>query len=171
MKYCYIAKIWDIIKFWNNKWQIIKITPLHIEILPITDKEWILVQKPIIVPHINILKENIIKDKTPKFQIHKFRLTIRIDSWVDVMQFVEFVENNILNKFLHNKLNSIFWSEDTYRITFEHTNFWHITVVFIWRDEDPINKKIERKIIWHFQNLLNEKKKELEEKNLTDKKI
>ena len=160
-------KMQDVIKFNWIRWQIIKITPLHVVLLPLTEEESIIINKPINIPHINLLKENVTVDKTPKLRIHKFRLTIRIDSWVDVMKFVEYVETNILSKFLQNKLVSFAGGEDNYRITFEHTNFWHITVVFIWRDEDEISKKVERKIIGHFQNLLNEvKKKELSDKSI-----
>lgn len=162
-------KIGDIIKFWEIYGQISKISPLYIILLPLT-KEWIFKNKPIYIPHINILKENVTKDITADNFIHKFEITIRDDSWIDVMKFIEDVENNILTKFLHNKLSSITWTNDFFRVSFDRTNFGHIVVVFTWRWDDILNKKIERKIIWFFSKSLlliklEKEKKEDESKN------
>lgn len=139
-------KIGDIIKFSDFRWQVIKITPLYVIILPIAD-EWIFKNKPIYIPNINILKENVTKDITPNHIIHRFQLTIREDSWVDIMKFVEEVELNILTKFLNNRLSSLDWSNDTYKTSFKNTTFWHTIIEFVWIDEDTLNKKVERKII------------------------
>lgn len=156
-------KIWDIIKFWNDVyWQVARISPLYIELLPMT-KEWIFKQKPIFIPHINILKENVTKDITADNFIHRFEITIRDDSWIDVMKFLEEVENTILLKFLHNKLSSITNTNDFYRISFDRTNFGHIVVVFTWRWDDILNKKVERKIIWFFSKSILDIKREKEE--------
>ncbi len=154
-------KIWDIIKFWEVYWQISKISPLYIVLSTLT-KEWIFKNKPIYVPHINILKENVIKDITADLFIHKFEITIRDDSWIEIMKFLEDIENNILTKFLHNKLDSITDTNDFYRISFDRTNFGHIVVVFVWRWDDILNKKVERKIIWFFSKSLIDIKKEKE---------
>jgi hypothetical protein len=155
-------KIWDIIKFWEVYWQVNKISPLYIELLPMT-KECIFKQKPVFIPHINILKENVTKDITADNFIHQFEITIRDDSWIDIMKFLEEVENNILLKFLHNRLSSITNTNDFYRISFDRTNFWHIVVVFVWRGDDILNKKVERKIIWFFSKSILDIKKEKEE--------
>jgi len=155
-------KIWDIIKFWEVYWQVNKISPLYIELLPMT-KEGIFKQKPVFIPHINILKENVTKDITADNFIHQFEITIRDDSWIDIMKFLEEVENNILLKFLHNRLSSITNTNDFYRISFDRTNFWHIVVVFVWRWDDILNKKVERKIIWFFSKSILDIKKEKEE--------
>lgn len=154
-------KIWDIIRFWDVYWQISKISPLYIVLLPLT-REWVFKNKPIYVPHINILKENVTKDITADTFIHKFEITIRDDSWIEIMKFLEDIENNILIKFLHNKLDSITNTNDFYRISFDRTNFWHIVVVFVWRWDDILNKKVERKIIWFFSKSLIDIKKEKE---------
>lgn len=154
-------KIWDIIKFWEVYWQISKISPLYIVLLPLT-REWVFKNKPIYVPHINILKENVTKDITADTFIHKFEITIRDDSWIEIMKFLEDIENNILTKFLHNKLDSITDTNDFYRISFDRTNFGHIVVVFVWRWDDILNKKVERKIIWFFSKSLIDIKKEKE---------
>jgi len=155
-------KIGDIIKFWEIYGQVTRISPLYIELLPMT-KEWIFKQKPIFIPHINILKENVTKDITADNFIHKFEITIRDDSWIDIMKFLEEVENTILLKFLHNRLSSITATNDFFRISFDRTNFWHIVVVFIWRWDDILNKKVERKIIWFFSKSILDIKKEKEE--------
>lgn len=126
-------------------------------------KEGIFKQKPIFIPHINILRENVTKDITADNFIHRFEITIRDDSWIDIMKFLEEVENNILLKFLHNKLLSITNSNDFYRISFDRTNFGHIVVVFTWRWDDILNKKVERKIIWFFSKSIIEIKKQKEE--------
>lgn len=154
-------KIWDIIKFWDVYWQISKISPLYIVLLPLT-REWVFKNKPVYVPHINILKENVTKDITADTFIHKFEITIRDDSWIEIMKFLEDIENNILTKFLHNKLDSITDTNDFYRISFDRTNFGHIVVVFVWRWDDILNKKVERKIIWFFSKSLIDIKKEKE---------
>jgi hypothetical protein len=161
-------KIWDIIKFSDFRWQIIKITPLYVIILPLTD-EGIFKNKPIYIPNINILKENVTKDLSAEQIIHRFQLTIREDSWIDIMKFVEEIEMNILTKFLHNKLASIKWTSDTFRTSFKNTNFWHIIVEFIWRDEDNLNKKVERKIMWYFWKVLSDIKKAKEESEKDEK--
>lgn len=155
-------KIWDIIKFWEVYGQVSKISPLYIILMPLT-KEWVFKNKPIYIPHINILKENVTKDITADTFIHKFEITIRDDSWIEIMKFLEDVENNILIKFLHNKLDSITSTNDFYRISFDRTNFWHIVVVFVWRWDDILNKKVERKIIWFFSKTLIDVKREKEE--------
>lgn len=161
-------KIWDIIKFSDFRWQIIKITPLYVIILPLTD-EGIFKNKPIYIPNINILKENVTKDLSAEQIIHRFQLTIREDSWIDIMKFVEEIEMNILTKFLHNKLASFKWTSDTFRTSFKNTNFWHIIVEFIWRDEDNLNKKVERKIMWYFWKVLSDIKKAKEESEKEEK--
>lgn len=164
-------KIWDVVKFWSVFGQVTRISPLYIELLPMT-KEGIFNQKPIFVPHINILKENVTKDITADNFIHNFEITIRDDSWIDVIKFLEEVENTILLKFLHNKLSSITNTNDFYRISFDRTNFGHIVVVFTWRGDDILNKKVERKIIWFFSKSILEikKQKEEQEKLKEDKK-
>lgn len=154
-------KIWDIIKFWDINWQITRISPLYIILTPLT-KEWIYKEKPIYIPHINILKENVTKDITADTFIHKFEITIKEDSWIDVMKFIDDIENNILSKFLHNRLTNINWIKDFFRISFDRTNFWHLVVVFVWKWDDLLNKKVERKIIWFFNRLSREIKKEKE---------
>jgi len=156
-------KIWDIIKFWEVYGQISRITPLYIILLPLT-REGIFKNKPVYIPHINILKENVVKDITADNFIHKFEITIRDDSWIDVMKFLEEVETNILTKFLHNRLSSITATNDFYRISFDRTNFGHIVVVFVWRWDDILNKKVERKIIWFFSKSILDIKKEKEKK-------
>lgn len=156
-------KIGDIIKFGEVYGQISKISPLYIILLPLT-REWIFKQKPIYIPHINILKENVTKDITADNFIHKFEITIRDDSWIDTIKFIEDVEKNILTKFLHNRLSSITWEDDFFRISFDRTNFWHIVVVFVWRWDDLLNKKVERKIIWFFSKSIIDIKKEKEKK-------
>lgn len=156
-------KIGDIIKFWDVYGQISRISPLYIILQPLT-KEWIFKQKPIYIPHINILKENVTKDITADNFIHKFEITIRDDSGIDTIKFIEEVEKNILTKSLHNKLSSIIWEDDYFRISFDRTNFGHIVVVFVWRGDDLLNKKVERKIIWFFSKSIADIKKEKERK-------
>ncbi len=156
-------KIWDIIKFLDVYGQISRITPLYIILQPLT-KEWIFKQKPVYIPHINILKENVVKDITADNFIHQFEITIRDDSGIDTIKFIEDVEKNILTKILHNRLSSITWEDDYFRISFDRTNFWHIVVVFVWRWDDLLNKKVERKIIWFFSKSIIDIKKEKERK-------
>jgi len=156
-------KIGDIIKFGEVYGQISKISPLYIILLPLT-KEWIFKQKPVYIPHINILKENVTKDITADNFIHQFEITIRDDSWIDVIKFIEDVEKNILTKLLHNRLSSITWEDDYFRISFDRTNFWHVVVVFVWRWDDLLNKKVERKVIWFFSKSIIDIKKEKEKK-------
>ncbi|MDD3794000.1 MAG: hypothetical protein PHI37_04255 [Candidatus Gracilibacteria bacterium] len=164
-------KIGDVVKFGSVFGQVTRISPLYIELLPMT-KEGIFNQKPIFVPHINILKENVTKDITADNFIHNFEITIRDDSGIDVIKFLEEVENTILLKFLHNKLSSITNTNDFYRISFDRTNFGHIVVVFTWRGDDILNKKVERKIIGFFSKSILEikKQKEEQEKLKEDKK-
>ncbi|MDD3145369.1 MAG: hypothetical protein PHV23_04630 [Candidatus Gracilibacteria bacterium] len=154
-------KIGDIIKFGDVYGQISKISPLYIVLLPLT-REGVFKNKPVYVPHINILKENVTKDITADTFIHKFEITIRDDSGIEIMKFLEDIENNILTKFLHNKLDSITDTNDFYRISFDRTNFGHIVVVFVWRGDDILNKKVERKIIGFFSKSLIDIKKEKE---------
>ncbi len=162
-------KIWDVIKFNDIEWQVIKINPLYVVLMPLT-KEWIFKNKPIYVPHINILKESVTKDISAWTIIHNFELTIRDDWNLDIMKFIEWVEQNILTKFLSNRLSSLSWLNDTYRTSFERTNMWHIVVVFIWKWDDILNKKVERKIVWYLYRLVldSKKAKELSEKNINE---
>lgn len=154
-------KIWDVIKFNEIEWQIIKINPLYAVILPLT-REWIFINKPVYIPHINILRESVIKDNSAWTFIHKFEITIKDDWCLDVMKFVEWVEQNILTKFLSNRLSSINWWSDFYRTSFERTHLWHIVVVFIWKWDDILNKKVERKIIWYVGRVVYDAKKQIE---------
>lgn len=156
-------KIWEIIKFEEHFWKIIRISPLYIVILPLT-KEWIYVNKPVYIPHINILKQNVTIDLTADIFVHKFEITIRDDFWIDLVNFLNELEQNILTKFLHNKISSLSHANDYYRISFDRTNFWHIVVVFVWRWDDILNKKVERKIIWYLTYKMSEAKREKEKK-------
>ncbi len=163
-------KIWEIIKFQEIEWQVIKINPLYIILMPLT-KEWLFINKPVYIPHINILKESVVKDITPWNYIHNFEVTIR-DEWsLDVMRFIEWVEQNILTKFLSSRLSSLNWINDTFRTSFQRTQVWHLVVVFTWKWDDILNKKLERKIIWYLFRIVNDSKKnkELEEKQKNEK--
>lgn len=163
-------KIWEIIKFQEIEWQVIKINPLYIILMPLT-KEWLFINKPVYIPHINILRESVTKDITPWSFIHNFEVTIR-DEWsLDVMRFIEWVEQNILTKFLSSRLSSLSWINDTFRTSFQRTQVWHLVVVFTWKWDDVLNKKLERKIIWYLFRIVNDSKKnkELEEKQKNEK--
>ncbi|MDD2871011.1 MAG: hypothetical protein PHS49_03395 [Candidatus Gracilibacteria bacterium] len=156
-------KIGEIIKFEEHFGKIIRISPLYIVILPLT-KEGIYVNKPVYIPHINILKQNVTIDLTADIFVHKFEITIRDDFGIDLVNFLNELEQNILTKFLHNKISSLSHANDYYRISFDRTNFGHIVVVFVWRGDDILNKKVERKIIGYLTYKMSEAKREKEKK-------
>ena len=140
-------KIWDIIKFWEYKWQIIKITTINTVLLPITN-EWIFSNKPIVIPNVDLLKNTVIKDNNPEAYIHDYELKFAADLWIDVIQLVESIENNILLKHLNNRLNTLAWNEESFRTSIWFDRFWRILITFTRRWDDVLNKRIERKIMW-----------------------
>ena len=162
-------KIWDIIIFWDSKWQIIKITTINTILLPLTD-EGIFANKPIIIPNVELLKNKIIKDENAETFIHRYELKFDLDLWLDVIQLVENIETNILLKRLNNRLNSLIWNEDSYRTSIGFDKYWRISIEFIWRWDDILNKKIERKIMWFFTKTvaIEEDRKKSEEKASKD---
>jgi len=149
----YKFKVWDIIRFKDVRWKIVNITPLHIVILPLTD-EGIFRYKPMFIPNINALKENILKDENPEFFIHRFSVPIKEPYGIEIMKFVEEVETNILSKFLHIRLDSLEWNNTTYRTYFTPNGVWDIVVNFVWKATDLTSKKIERKIMWLYDQYL-----------------
>lgn len=155
-------KIWNIIKFWHFKGQIIKITTINTVLLPMTD-EWIFSNKPIVIPNFKLLKEEVIKDDSPEKIVHNYILKFSLDLQLDTLKLVENIEQNILTKHLHFRLNTLWWNEESFRTWMWFDRFWRIEIVFIWKWDDILNKRIERKIMWLFTRTVELKKKELEE--------
>lgn len=161
-------KVWEVIKSWWTYGRISNITPLYIILSPLTE-DWVYDTKSTYIPHINILKESISKDKIPELLIHTFKVTIKEDSDVDVMKFLQEVETNILQKFLHNKLRSLAGSNDFYRISFDFTTTAHLVIIFVWKADALLSNKVERKIIWHLSKTKSILKKQKDEKNIETK--
>ena len=170
-------KIWNVIKFWEFRWQIIRITTINTVLLPMTE-QWIFSNKPIIIPNYRLLKEEVIRDQAPEKIIHSYILKFSLDLWLDTIKLVEDIENNILTKHLHFRLNTLAWNEESFRTSMWFDRFWRIEITFTWKADDVLNKRIERKIMWFFTKTVELKKKELEEdeikkeelKNFKDKK-
>lgn len=163
-------KIWDVVKFWNVYWKISNISPLYIILSPIND--WVVTsEKPIYIPHINVLKNNMMKDSVPELQIHTFNLIIWVDSWIDVMIFLEEVEKSVLQKFLTNKLKTIPRDDRVYNINFDFTPAANFIIKFTWLWDGPLNSKVERKIVWVLSRYLLEAKKLKELKKAEQKTI
>lgn len=161
-------KVWEVIKSWTIYWRITNITPLYIILNPLSN-DWVYLSESVYVPHINILKDNITRDNVPDLINHNFKVVIKEDSWVDIIKFLWEIETNILQKFLHNKLRSLAWSQDFYRISFDFTNVWHNVVIFEWKADAILNNKIERKIIWHLSKTISDIRKEKENKKEEEK--
>ena len=163
-------KIWDIIKVWEYKWQIVKITTINTILLPMSD-EWIFANKPIVIPNVDLLKETVIKDNNPESYIHVYTIKFDLSLWLDVIAITEYIENNILIKHLNNRLNTITWSDESFRSGHTFDRFWRININFTWRWDDLLNKKIERKIMWYFTNMVKvEKEKRSQEEKLEKSK-
>lgn len=162
-------KIWEVVKFTNIYWRITNITPLYIILNPLSD-DWVYINESVYIPHINILKESILKNNTPDLINHTFKVVIKEDSWVDLMRFLTDIETNILQKFLHNKLRSLSKMQDFYRISFDFTNVWHNIIIFYWKADAILNNKIERKIIWHLSKTISDIRREKENKKEEEKK-
>lgn len=162
-------KIWDVVKFGNIYWKISNISPLYIILAPIDN--WIITyEKLIYIPHINVLKNSTLRDSTPELQIHNFNLTIWVDSWIDVMIFLEEVEKTVLQKFLTNKLKTIPRDEKIYNINFDFTPAANFIIKFTWLWEISLNSKVERKIVWVLTRYLLEAKR-LKELKKAEQKI
>lgn len=155
-------KIWNVIKFWEHKWQIIRITTINTVLLPMTD-EWIFSNKPIVIPNYRLLKEEVIRDEAPEKIIHKYILKFSVDLGLDTLKLVEEIEQNILTKHLHFRLNTLEWNEESFRTSMWFDRFWRIEITFIWKWDDILNKRIERKIMWYFTKTVELKKKDIEE--------
>ncbi len=158
-------KIWNIIKFWEYKWQIIRITTINTVLLPMTE-EWIFSNKPIVIPNYRLLKEEVIRDDSPEKLIHNYILKFSLDLWLDTIKLVEDIENNILTKHLHFRLNTLAWNEESFRTSMGFDRFWRVEIKFMWKWDDILNKRIERKIMWFFHRVVEEKKKILEEEEV-----
>ncbi len=158
-------KIWDVIRFWAYEGQITRITTINTYLLPMT-KEWIFANKPIVIPNYKLLKDEVIKNKEPKLFLHRFFLRFHVDLELDILKLTEEIEQNILLKHLHLRLNTLDWNEEIYRTSIRFDKFWRIEIEFIWKWDDVLNKRIERKIMWLFGRVLEEKKKQKEEKEL-----
>jgi len=146
-------KIWNIIVFWDFRWQIIKITTINTIVLPMT-KEGIFANKPIIIPNFKLLKEEVIIDHTPEVFIHNYELIFKNEQNIDILQLVENIEQNILLKHLHYRLSSLAWSEESFRTSIWFNRYWNVRIVFTWRWDDILNKRIERKIVWLFERVI-----------------
>lgn len=166
----YRFKIGDVVRIWNTYWRISNISPLYISLFPISP-EWVLSSdKPIFIPHINILKNSIAKDNSPDSELHNFNLTIWVDSWVDVMVFLEEVEKSVLQKFLTNKLKTVPRTDDIYRIYFDFTPAANFIIKFTWQWDKVLSSKVERKIVWVLSKHLLEARK-LKELRKHDNKV
>ena len=161
-------KIWEIIKSWTIYWRITNITPLYIVLTPMT-ADWVYISESVFIPHINILKESITKNNIPDLLNHTFKVVIKEDSGIDVVKFLDYVEKNILQKLIHNKLRSISWNQDYYRISFDFTNIGHYIIIFDWKADSPSNNKIEKKIISYIWKLLTDIRNKKEEKENNEK--
>jgi len=155
-------KIWNVIKFGEFRWQIIRITTINTVLLPMTE-QWIFSNKPIIIPNYRLLKEEVIRDESPDKIIHNYILKFSLDLWLDTIKLVEDIENNILTKHLNFRLNTLAWNEESFRTSMWFDRFWRIEIIFTWKWDDILNKRIERKIMWLFTRTVELKKKELEE--------
>jgi len=155
-------KIWNVIKFWEFRWQIIRITTINTVLLPMTE-QWIFSNKPIIIPNYRLLKEEVIRDESPEKIIHNYVLKFSLDLGLDTIKLVEDIENNILTKHLHFRLNTLAWNEESFRTWMWFDRFWRIEITFTWKWDDVLNKRIERKIMWFFTKTVELKKKELED--------
>jgi len=159
-------KIWDIIKMDDFRWQIIRITTINTILLPVSE-EWILTNKPIIIPNVNLLKNTVVKDKNPEIIFYRYKVVLPNDTTIDIMKMLEYIEQNILIKRLNNRLSSLQWSEDSFRTSIWFDDSWKIVINFVWRADDLLNKQIERKIMWYVMSLLKEERETKELKNKT----
>ena len=163
-------QIWDVIKLWDFRWQIIRITTINTILLPISE-EGILTNKPIIIPNVELLKNTVIKDEWPETFLYEYEIKLPNDTKIDIMKMVEHIEQNILLKRLNNRLASLVWWEDSFRTSMWFDKFWRIFVKFIWRWDDILNKQIERKIMWYITKLKKDEREEEERKKEEEKKL
>lgn len=157
-------KIWDIIKLNEFRWQISKITTIYTKLIPITN-EGIFNNKPIIIPNVELLKNTVIKDEFPTTFLYNYEIKYNQSLWLDSIKLVDEIEKNILSKIIKYRLNTLLGNEEIFRTSIWYDNLWKISVKFLWRWDDILNKKLEKEIIWYLEKFIKDhwSKKETKE--------
>lgn len=159
--------IWDIIKQWDDKGKIIKITPIYTTIRTIND-DWVITNHNVNIPNNILVREKVDIISNPKIADHRFHIVLNLKEVENIFKIIDEIRDNIILKTLTNKLNSIDnLDEDIFKITYDQTEPEKVKINFFWRSTSLISRKLERKILWYVKNQIDiiNLKKEEKEKN------
>ena len=139
--------IWDIIKISDERWKIIKITPVNTVIRRINDY-WILEWEDINIPNIDLLKEKVSLAKNYKNKENIFNIILNLWDWQDIFEIINHIKDDILLKMITEKLNTVNpLSNDIFETKYEYIDTDKIKITFYWMWENELNRKIEKEII------------------------
>lgn len=163
-------KIWDIIKIWNEKWKIIKMTPLSTIIKKINDY-WIIENEEISIPNIDLLKEKVTLAKNLLIKDNIFNIILPLNWEKDIFEIIDYIKDNIFLKLIKEKLNTLNpLSSDIFKTKYEHIDSDKIKITFYWLWKSELNRKIEKEIIKYIKEFSNFDSESWEDKNKIKKK-
>lgn len=158
--------IWDIIKQWEDKWKIVRISPMFTTIRVMND-DWIITNHNINIPNAILVREKVDVIKNPNIMDHNFHIILNLKEIDNLFKIIDEIKDNIILKTLTCKLNNIdLLDEDIFKVTYDQTDTNKVKINFFWRSTSKISMKLERKILWYIKyqvDLIEQRKKDLKQ--------
>lgn len=148
--------VWEVIKMDWEYWKIIRITPLNVVIKKVNEY-WILENEEINMPNINLIKDkiSILKDLNEKD--HHFSIILPLKNDFNLFKIIDFIKENILLKNISKRPNTVNKEDsDIFKTKYEQIDAKNIKINFFWIWSDEFNRKIEKKIIWYLESIMND---------------
>lgn len=146
--------IGDIIKYKDDFWKIIKITPLFTWVRILYDN-WILSNRVENIPNILITKEPVMVYNNPELKEYNCVIYLPIHKDINVFKIVEEIKENILIKSLTTRPEYLEKSNnDLFSLKYRQEDVETIQITFFWIDRNLVSRKIQRRIFWHIKEVL-----------------
>ncbi len=147
-------KIWEIIKIWDETWQIVKLSPTYTTIR-ISNDYWFLTNRFLNISNDSLLKDKIVEIEQANIRWHDFKVIFPMKKWINFLQIVESIENDILLKYTFPRTDKLDKKDkDSYKISFSQSKSEEIEVKFYWRADMVASRKLEKKILELIKNYL-----------------